>query len=656
MSVADLPPHTLFIGGILLFLILLFLFGFLFPAISQSWKLGKYTKRLKQTDGTDLGALSELFRKDRTLSHLWEEFRETLHEQKDLDANGNYQTTAVRQTVPAEMYFSQQILVDSPLRTEFFKHLPGILTGTGIIGTFYGLIIGLQAFKVSEQPEVVRDSLNALLHGVYQAFLVSGAAIFLAMIITFIEKGFVSGLYKKVEELCRKLDALFRAGAGEEYMSRLVDASESSAKEAKQLKQSLVNDLKQILENIAERQIQAQNTTTADFAKEIVAGLNESLREPLNQIGSAVKHVSGNQSEAVNRLLTDTMAAMTAQIRDLFTGQVDGIRGMQQQTIDSLGVAVSRLEQLVGNISEQGKQTTDAMSAQITSTLASMEERQRAMTEQTQAFVDTMRSQVAQTQQETTTGMQQAIDQISVAVNEITMSLQASMEGASVRDEQRNRQLTEHTTVVATSAANVTKELIQHTAEAISAMRQAVESMRSGTSDTVNKMNLGAADMLKAANEMVRVGTTTSTTLERAQTVADQLATASGALTNSTSLLNRVIDDYKTTRETLAMMVEQLKATVEIAKREASLTADILQRIEMAAQGLREAQIQADKYLHGVSDVLADGHQKFGAQIISTLNSVNGEFHKHVERGTKALGGAIDELEQVLERVGSSKI
>jgi hypothetical protein len=644
--------HTLIIGGILAFVVLLFVVLFLVPAFYQSWKLGRFTKRLEQADGKNLDALSEIFKGDNLLAHLWKEFRDTLHEQKDLDAGGNFRITAIRQTVPAETYFSEQILVHSPLRTEFFKHLPGILTGIGIIGTFTGLIKGLQAFKVSEQPEIVRDSLNALLQGVYQAFVISAAAITLAMVITAIEKWLVSGLYKKVERLCLALDTRFESGAGEEYLSRLVHASESSAKEAKQLKQSLVNDLKLILESVTERQIQAQHATSAGIAKEIVAGLNESLGGPLSEIGAAVKHVSGNQTDAVNKLLMDTMAAMTAQIRDLFSGQVEGIRGMQQQTIDSLGVAVGRLEQLVGDISDRGKQTTDAMSAQLVSTLASMDERQRAMNEQTQALMDTMRSQVAQSQQDTTAGMQQAIDGMSAAVSEIAKSLQANIESASARDDQRNRQLVDHTTAATNSAVNVTKELIRHTAEAISTMRQAVESMRSGTADTVTKMNLGAADMLKAAGEMARAGSTTSTVLERAQSLADQLGIASGALTNSTSMLNKAIDDYKTTRDTLAIMIEQLRATVDSAKREASLTADILQRIEGATQSLREAQFQADKYLHGVSEVLKSAHQQFGAQIISTLNSVNGEFHKHVERGTRALAGAIDELEQKLDRVG----
>ena len=107
----------------------------LVPALYQSWKLGRFKKRLEKTDSKDLDELSELFKSDKILSHLWEEFRDTLHEQKDLDASGSHQITAIRQTVPAETYFSEQILVHSPLRTEFFKHLPGILTGIGIIGT-----------------------------------------------------------------------------------------------------------------------------------------------------------------------------------------------------------------------------------------------------------------------------------------------------------------------------------------------------------------------------------------------------------------------------------------------------------------------------------------------------------------------------------------
>src|ERR1700754_4738316 len=98
MNAIDLPLHTQIIGAALAAVILWFLGFFLIPAISQRWKLGRYVRRLRALPATNLEAISELFKKDRILSHLWEEFRDTLHEQKDPDSNGVYQVTAVRQT------------------------------------------------------------------------------------------------------------------------------------------------------------------------------------------------------------------------------------------------------------------------------------------------------------------------------------------------------------------------------------------------------------------------------------------------------------------------------------------------------------------------------------------------------------------------------
>ena len=84
---------------------------------------------------------------------------------------------AVRSTLPAETFFNGQTVVDARLRTEFFKHLPGIYTGIGIIGTFTGLIEGLRQFQVSENAATVRGSLESLMHAVGQAFLISASAI-----------------------------------------------------------------------------------------------------------------------------------------------------------------------------------------------------------------------------------------------------------------------------------------------------------------------------------------------------------------------------------------------------------------------------------------------------------------------------------------------
>lgn len=400
---------------------------------------------------------------------------------------------------------------------------------------------------------------------------------------------------------------------------------------------------------MTERQIQAQAASTNSVGNQIV----DALKLPLQEISGAVKQVSGNQGDAVNKLLTDTMAAMTAQIRDLFGGQIDGIRGMQQQTVDSLNAAAAKLEQLMTDISRKGAEVSETMSERLASTLASMEEKQQAMNLQTQALVDAMRVQAAQSQTATVEGVTTAITKMTAGVAEIVSALQTSIGSASTRDEQRNRQFSEQTAAATTSLTDTTTNLILHTDEAVSAMKQVVEQMKIGTSETVNRMNLGAADMLKAATEMSRAGATTGSALERAQSLVDQLGTASSALTGATSTLNLALVDYKSTRDSMANMVTQLNAIVENAKKEASLTSDVLNRINQAAEKLKEAQLQADKYLSGISETLTTAHQQFGSQIIATLNNINGEFHQHLEKGTRALAGAIDELEQVIDRAGT---
>jgi len=155
----------------MLVLAVAFLLFFLLPAITLRFRLGQVLRRLRSASKDDLKELQAIFQQEKTLQHLWKEFRDTLHAQKE-ERDGQTVVRAWRATTPAEAFFNAQYVVEGRLRTEFFKHLPGIFTGIGIIGTFLGLITGLSAFKVSEDAGQVRESLELLLGGVFEAFLV----------------------------------------------------------------------------------------------------------------------------------------------------------------------------------------------------------------------------------------------------------------------------------------------------------------------------------------------------------------------------------------------------------------------------------------------------------------------------------------------------
>lgn len=267
------PPALIGTASVMLVLFVAFLLFFLLPAITLRFRLGKVLRRLRSASKDNLKELQAIFQQEKTLQHLWKEFRDTLHAQKE-ERDGQTVVRAWRATTPAEAFFNAQYVVEGRLRTEFFKHLPGIFTGIGIIGTFLGLITGLSAFKVSEDAGQVRESLELLLGGVFEAFLVSASAIALAMFVTLVEKLLLSSLYRCTEAVAQHLDSLFATGATEEYLARLAHASEESASQAKILKDSLVGDLKGLLIEMTERQIAAQALNTQEMGRQIASGIH----------------------------------------------------------------------------------------------------------------------------------------------------------------------------------------------------------------------------------------------------------------------------------------------------------------------------------------------------------------------------------------------
>jgi DNA-binding GntR family transcriptional regulator len=95
-------------------------------------------------------------------------------------------------------------------------------------------------------------------------------------------------------------------------------------------------------------------------------------------------------------------------------------------------------------------------------------------------------------------------------------------------------------------------------------------------------------------------------------------------------------------------MLDGLRQTVELASREASLTADVLTRIEGAAQKLACAQQEADGFLDEVTEVIATSHQKFADGMRGTVVEANRQFHQELSQATGLLKEAIQELEFAL--------
>ena len=227
--------------------------------------------------------------------HLWDEYADTLHELRK--PGDGALTRETRATVPAEMFFTRDVLVDSRLWDDFFRHLPGVLTGLGIIGTFAGHLSGLKDFDHTTGAAAVA-ALKPLLGAVSNAFLASAIAIACAMFVVFTSRLTLAACYRKVEQLDHAIDSLYSTGAGEEYLSRLVQSSEKSEAHSAHLKYALLEVTKALstLEEAINRSAASQQVMTEQMRSFIHEFRN--LSAAARQTGAAARSES---AEAVRR-------------------------------------------------------------------------------------------------------------------------------------------------------------------------------------------------------------------------------------------------------------------------------------------------------------------------------------------------------------------
>lgn len=342
-------------GGWIIGLTLVAIFcGFMLRFVLPAWQLDRALRRAtaqllaRLADGVAVepAELGRDIMATPQLRALWREFAQTLHRYNEPGQPPKWRTTAV-----ASQFFSEQALVDTPLKIGFYKHLPGILTGIGIIATFSGLIVGLGRFEVSRDPDAVRGSLHDLILNVGHAFEISALAITLAMLFTWIEKFLSTRLYRQVEALCQALDSLFESGVGEEYLARLVRAGEASLAQSKQFNQALVGELRQGMENLLAQQqaaaAQQQQALARQLGEVMAKTMAATLHEPLQRMTLAIERLGSSQGATLGQALAQTLQRFNQQLEQTFGQRQNELENLLAKTSQALASVAGQL----GNVS-----------------------------------------------------------------------------------------------------------------------------------------------------------------------------------------------------------------------------------------------------------------------------------------------------------------
>jgi hypothetical protein len=484
---ASLPLHLMVTGAALAVLLLIFIIGFGLPSWRQTRLLKSVLQKLESKDlkdARDPKILDAAFPGEGEIAHLWCEYKKTLYAVPGDSVDG---IAKVRwaSTAPAEVVWNSQLAVDQRVGAEFFKHLPGMFTGLGVIGTFFGLIEGLRRFQVSSDADVVRGSLESLMHSVGEAFLISAAAITLAIVVTFIEKLVLANLYTKVDAIASSLDRRFQAAVAEKFLELTVAHTEETATQLKHLKGELLKDLRPILQDLSDRhtdtlerlattlqerfteasrtQIDAARDNSQALGSTISGAITGSLAAPLQDIKTAVQQASGDQSAAAVSMLQDVMASFSQKLNDLFGGQISGINELNQRTAQTMQDAVTKLSELVVALQDAGKKSTDSMGEQMAKAMAEMEARQATITQNTQALVDQLRQAIEQSQKTTSDGVRSSTDEMAKRMAEAIEKMEQRQDSIN----ERTREFVDQIKALVASSQTETSAKVQSTLQTL---------------------------------------------------------------------------------------------------------------------------------------------------------------------------------------------
>jgi len=635
-----------------------FLFRFCIPALAVLRSLTRIYQSLRapgtraaQQRGNDLPAMLGAAAEEPAFATLWKQYAKTLHPRRAVDDQGQQRIVGWRATALAETVFTEQALVDSPLRTEYFKHLPGILTGVGIIGTFRGLIQGLRNFLPSLDPTQMQEALKALIKVVGDAFLTSAAAIILAILFTLIEKLLLNACYRRVEAIQRSIDRLFEAGVGEEYLERLVRASETSATQAIQIKDALVADLKQILTEVTTRQVEASARDSKEISNRVAQVIAERLGGPIDTISEAVRYVGASQGEAIHAMLADVLVRFSDQIHAMFGGQMNGVSELLTQTATAMEQTAARFDRLAASVESAGKNTTDAMTNKIEVSLAAMEARQQDLSRQTFEFTGQLTALVSHSQRESAEKLQQTLATLGEQVVGVVGQIhdQARTSGERQRDEETR--FLDHTGTMVGGLSREIENLLRQSSDTTLGLRDSVAALAEATRDSVTRMNAGAELLHGASSDFAKAGQSVAATMQGASGAMDRIHIATQSLSSAMNGTIEILDEYKKSRDAFAMMVADLKATIQNASKEAAMTSELVEKLQAAALQLGRAEKLSQDYLGGVNEVLTRTHEAFAASLERTLNHGNARFHIELSKAVDLLATGIRDLENVIELV-----
>lgn len=583
-----------------IFLVGLSLFLWRQSVIRSGIKAGTKTLGIptgKEGLNADFDNLSNRLDTNPVVGRPWKEFRKCLIFPQE-------QSQPIRSSRDAADYFNTSSIIDRNLSIRTFNSLPNILTGLGILGTFMGLAAGIAVAQEGlgqDDIDLMQGALGNLLGGASLAFITSVVGLGLSLIFLTIERLVLGNLNGKLREFVQELESLVVRVTPERILTeQLAQLSDQS------------NQLKRFNTELAFQ--------IADALDEKVAGR---LTPALDRLIESVNELRDQQAAAGQ----ETIQALVEEFRRAMSGST-------MAEFDQIASTLQRVDEALSRTAEEFKRRETSVHESMTGLLEKISENLSQNSERIQSDMESSLNEIMKAVQASMTELQEGLKR---GREEADQAIRNASERASAEMQRTLTGTAETMTVAAAelaarieSAGNSLSSNIMNSATGLDVQLRELRSHAEAVTQLSSSVQEAASDLTEATrgNESL---------IQRLGELDVVLrATAEGIKRGSQS----TEDGVRLIQDALTQTGTALQSLRESQEETAAAWSDYRSRFEGLDQSLKQTFSE-----------LNDGVSRYTTQVSS--------FHRGMDenlgRAVESLGGAIKDLEDVLEEMADSR-
>ncbi|MGX6591853.1 hypothetical protein [Cetobacterium ceti] len=360
----------------IIFMTLLFMFSIVIRLWRDREKINEFQKFKdildKNEDYTELNEDIERNLKNSFIEEKWETYIKTFY----VDENSERY-----ETVDPDFYFNFDILYKDEIRYKFYTYMPQTILGLGMLGTFYGLSIGLSQLNLSN-VDSIQNGVGDLLSGVKTAFYTSLFGLSYSILFSVFNSAYFSEIEKLITNIKDKIEKLAKKNINEASVKRIIKALEKIESSNGDMATNIGNQINLMSENLNTNIQQFSNNIGGNFKEELSGALDKIFNEDfMNNMNKSLTQMSEVFLENSNKMIafkdeiSDSISQLI-QLKDSYSIVIKETYELKENFNSSMENINEKLKNVVvevDNIANKYEKTSEELGTLLTSMVSTQD-------------------------------------------------------------------------------------------------------------------------------------------------------------------------------------------------------------------------------------------------------------------------------------------